>query len=285
MTRYFRGGAGNDTRSASILERGKEWEMYGNDGDDELKSGRKDDRLYGGNGNDTLDGRWGDDQLFGEDGNDNLDGSDGNDLLIGGTGNDELRGGWGNDNLSGGEGDDVLNGNDGNDLLEGETGNDRLDGGWGDDALGGGSGDDWIEGGDGNDNLLGGSGSDYLIGGWGNDTLTGAGDYVYDGNGVRQSSGYGQIDVLSAGFLDNSSDLFVLGESGNVYYQGLGNDDYANINKFESNDVIQLSGSLTDYTVAENNLFYTTGRIDLIATFIDLTQSDVQAALSSASFV
>lgn len=111
-----------------------------------------------------------------------------------------------------------------------------------------------------------------------------AGDYEYIG-GVRQSSGSGENDVLSAGFLDNSRDIFVLGETGNVYYQGLGDYNYADIRSFESNDVIQLSGTSSDYTVSGNYLFYTNGNVDLVATFSELTQLDVQAALSSAIFV
>lgn len=249
MTREYYGNAGNNSKSASIFQRGDEWIMYGYEGDDELKSGRKNDQLFGGTGNDNLDGRWGDDQLFGEEGNDYLDGSDGDDYLEGGADNDELRGGWGIDSLYGGDGNDILNGNDGRDYLEGGTGNDEL------------------------------------RGGWAQDTLIGA---------SPTSFGFGEIDSLTGGGLggeafDNTSDVFILGSLGGAYYQGLGDNDYANIIGFEIDqglsvpiplDILVLKRSASDYNSQGNNLFYGN---DLIAVFDG--HSDLSGIISSATYV
>jgi Ca2+-binding RTX toxin-like protein len=174
---YWIGDDGNNTKSAPWHQQGRQWTMYGQGGDDQLKSGMANDYLYGGAGNDRLEGLWGDDELYGEDGNDNLDGSDGDDFLDGGTGNDELRGGWGKDEIYGDLGDDVLNGNDGEDSLYGGADNDKLNGGWDTDRLDGGDGNDILQGDSfaakGDDTLLGGNGNDILVGGSGDNVLTG----------------------------------------------------------------------------------------------------------------
>jgi Ca2+-binding RTX toxin-like protein len=173
----YTGDASDNEKSASIFERGREWTMSGLEGNDVLKSGRKNDKLYGGPGNDTLDGRWGDDELYGDDGDDDLDGSDGDDYLDGGSGNDQLRGGWGKDEIYGGLGDDVFDGNDGEDSLYGGAGDDNLNGGWQTDKLDGGDGNDILQGdsfaGKGDDTLIGGNGNDILVGGSGSNVLTG----------------------------------------------------------------------------------------------------------------
>lgn len=212
MARYFYGGAGDDKKNlGAILDgRGDQWIMYGDAGNDELKSGRKDDFLYGGTGNDELDGRWGDDQLYGDDGDDYLDGSDGDDSLDGGTGNDELRGGWGKDTLDGGIGNDILKGNDGSDSLFGGSGNDGLYGGWDSDSLNGGDDNDILEGdsfgGSGDDILIGGNGNDILVGGPGNNTFTGgtgADRFVYTPPSKFIDIGNASVDLLNAIPLDN----------------------------------------------------------------------------------
>ncbi|MCU7850517.1 MAG: hypothetical protein KZQ89_21605 [Candidatus Thiodiazotropha sp. (ex Lucinoma kastoroae)] len=114
----------------------------GDEGNDELAGGNKDDLIYGGAGNDELTGNDGDDYLEGNAGIDKLDGGIGNDELYGGAGNDN-----GNDGgLMGGVGDDAL---------YGEAGHDTLDGGVGRDLLVGGLGQDHLIGGDGFDNLYG----------------------------------------------------------------------------------------------------------------------------------
>jgi Ca2+-binding RTX toxin-like protein len=249
MTREYYGNAGNNSKSASIFQRGDKWIMYGYEGDDELKSGRKNDQLFGGTGNDNLDGRWGDDQLFGEEGNDYLDGSDGDDYLEGGAGNDKLRGGWGDDQLFGGDGNDNITGNDGDDSLYGGAGSDELIGGWQ---------------------------TDYLIGVDPNNSSPGFGEIdILIGGGEDKA-------------LDVTSDTFVLGDSLTAYYQGLSSNDYANIIGFETflqslkPDVLILKGSSSNYSVDENKLFY---QGDLIAVFDNQSGFNLSSIVSSATFV
>jgi Ca2+-binding RTX toxin-like protein len=67
-------------------------ELYGGDGDDQLRGGDGNDRLHGGDGDDDLHGGDGDDILLGESGDDRLHGDKGRDLLIGGRGGDDLHG-------------------------------------------------------------------------------------------------------------------------------------------------------------------------------------------------
>jgi len=114
----------------------------GNDNNNRLKGGLRNDILDGGAGNDNLKGLNGDDRLVG---------GDGNDTLVGGNGKDELVGDGGNDKLSGGNGDDALLGRAGNDDLDGGRGNDLLNGHEGNDTLTGGGGRDLLQGGTGND--------------------------------------------------------------------------------------------------------------------------------------
>src|SRR5207248_7060977 len=77
--------------------------------------------LHGNEGNDTIVAGSRNDLVFGEEGNDNLYGSGGNDVLLGGSGNDHLYGGAGRDVLLGGSGIDRLYGQEGDDILIGGT--------------------------------------------------------------------------------------------------------------------------------------------------------------------
>ncbi len=244
---YWIGDDGNNTKSAPWHQQGRQWTMYGQGGDDQLKSGMANDYLYGGAGNDRLEGLWGDDELYGEDGNDNLDGSDGDDFVDGGTGNDELRGGWGRDQLYGSDGNDNLNGNDGEDFLVGGTGSDALVGGWRDDRL---------------------------IGVDPNSTNPGFGE-------IDTLTGGGLGGELS----DWSIDTFVLGDSNHAYYQGGNSTDYAIIDGFESVDLLVLKGNSSDYTVRENNLFYNNDLIAVFHNIIPSDSNNVSLAVSSAIFV
>ncbi len=65
------------------------------------------------------------------------------DVLDGTSGADIINGLDGNDTLNGLGGEDILNGGTGNDLLRGDDGDDTLEGGTGDDELNGGAGVDW----------------------------------------------------------------------------------------------------------------------------------------------
>ena len=110
--------------------------LFGNEGDDRLYGGRKDDLLNGGAGNDRLFGNQGNDLLVGGSGDDYVSGGEGNDRLMGSSGNDRLFGDAGNDYLDGGFGFDRLEGGKGNDTLMDYYGGDRLTGGKGKDIFG-----------------------------------------------------------------------------------------------------------------------------------------------------
>ncbi|NEQ73911.1 MAG: hemolysin [Okeania sp. SIO2C9] len=146
--------------------------------------------------------------------------------------------------IYGSDNNDNLSGTVDNDAIYGEGGNDLIIGRKGDDLLNGDSGNDEINGGSGNDLLNGGSGNDLLNGGRGMDTLTGV-------DITSAQPGYNEIDILRG---NADADLFILGDSSQVYYTGNGINDYARIDTFNSGqgDRIQLSGSSGDYTLEEN---------------------------------
>ena len=176
-----------------------------------------------------------------------------------------------NESLYGGEYNDLINGEGGDDLLQGNDGDDLLNGGLGDDSLRGYSGDDLLNGGLGNDSLRGGFGDDTLIG----VDITSA------------QPGYNEIDILW-GRAD--ADLFILGDSTQVYYTGNRINDYARIDDFNGaeGDRIQLSGSASDYTLQENVLDLPTGTAiyhndDLIGIVKDVVDMDLNS--SDFSFV
>ncbi|WP_275670329.1 CAP domain-containing protein [Okeania hirsuta] len=146
--------------------------------------------------------------------------------------------------IYGSDNNDNLRGTVDNDAIYGEGGNDLIIGRKGDDLLNGDSGNDEINGGSGNDILNGGSDNDILNGGRGMDTLTGV-------DITSAQPGYNEIDILRG---NADADLFILGDSSQVYYTGNGVNDYARIDTFNSGqgDRIQLSGSSGDYTLEEN---------------------------------
>ena len=143
--------------------------VFGNDGDDVIKTGIGDDLISGGTGGDEIWGGAGVDtviyiesnrgvrihldqhhaarghangdelyeieNVLGSNFNDYLRGDDGDNRLDGGVGDDLLKGGSGEDRLLGGADDDVLQGQLGNDVLNGGLGRDRLEGGGGEDIF------------------------------------------------------------------------------------------------------------------------------------------------------
>ncbi|HEX8916711.1 MAG TPA: C2 family cysteine protease [Humisphaera sp.] len=158
-------------------------EIYGGDGNDNIKSGRGNDYVDGGNGNDTLRG---------SDGDDTIRGMKGADTIYAGLGDDNVQGGRGNDYVDGEQGNDFLLGNgmadDGttypdNDTIRGGEGNDLVDGMGGDDVVYGDHGFDEVHGGAGNDRVYGGADNDRLMGGPGDDVLVaiggGTGDLIW----------------------------------------------------------------------------------------------------------
>jgi hypothetical protein len=110
--------------------------FYGNGGNDVLKGPQGPSVkaiFYGGEGDDTLEALGsGDIQLYGDDGNDTLRSGGGNDYLDGGAGNDTLISGGGNDSLYGRDGNDYLFGEEGADLYYPGQGVNALNSGAGD---------------------------------------------------------------------------------------------------------------------------------------------------------
>lgn len=184
----------------------------GGAGNDQLYGNVGADTILGGIDHDIIDGGADNDIISGQTGNDKAFGGTGNDTLNGNEGNDSLYGEEGIDTLNGGSEDDLLSGGEGNDILRGDAGKDLLFGEDGDDDLQGGDDDDMLSGGIGNDTLNGGAGNDLLFGEDGNDTLNGG-----DGN-----------DIILGGIGTNTVD------------GGAGIDS------------LQLSGSISDYTIAIN---------------------------------
>lgn len=119
------------------------------------------------------------------------------------------------------------------------------------DDLSGGAGNDKLEGKDGNDILIGGLGNDELKGGDGIDELIGV-DTIAGVSGL----GVGEVDELKG---DKDGDRFILGNSGQVYYNDgdvttAGTGDYALIDDFEFDeaDSVQLQGQSGDYVLGDS---------------------------------
>lgn len=151
--------------------------------------------------------------------------------------NNGLQGTVQDDIINGTQADDTISGRQGNDKIFGNSGQDVLSGNLNDDYLDGEKGQDIVIGGDGNDSLFGGLGNDVLQGDNGNDILTGV-----DINAINP--GIEEIDTLTGG---SGSDIFVLGDANNTYYDN-GDLDYALITDFNATeDSIQLQGKADDY--------------------------------------
>jgi hemolysin type calcium-binding protein len=133
--------------------------LYGENGDDNLAGGAREDDVHGGPGNDRLRGGGGYDQLYGEGGDDELIGGPGFDyanydgystpvtVTLNGVADDGAWGEAGNadtEGVFGGSDGDVLSGNGDQNLVHGMAGDDVVEGGGGTDTLGGGPGDDSI---------------------------------------------------------------------------------------------------------------------------------------------
>lgn len=206
----------------------------GNDLNNEIKGNSLTNYLFGEVGEDTLNGEGGNDELYGGVGEDKMYGGEGDDYLDGWEGDDTLYSGTtdnpneigtGNDTLVAWYGKDTLYGQDGNDWLDGSYDNDYLDGGDGNDILGNPASPDYPSGEPGNDTMNGGNGNDTLYGG-----------------GYATSGMQPEYDILTGG-ADN--DIFVLGGSWGVSYQGPG---HAVITDWNSAyDDIQVRGSASQY--------------------------------------
>ena len=151
-----------------------------------------------------------------------------------------------------------IEGNKRNNHLKGTSQNDFIEGleGW--DTLNGNGGDDYLSGGAGLDRLNGGAGADILNG------------------SDSENAGTGERDILTGGA---DEDTFILGEANKSYYTDKGNRDFARIKDFEAGiDTVQLSGSIDDYEVKGNQIFF--GEKELVAVVENVSSVD----LSSDSF-
>jgi von Willebrand factor type D domain/Bacterial Ig domain/FG-GAP repeat/Calx-beta domain/RTX calcium-binding nonapeptide repeat (4 copies) len=151
-----------------------------------------------------------------------------------------------NNGLEGTVQDDIINGTQEDDSISGQQGNDKIFGNVGQDVLSGNLNDDYLDGEKGQDILIGGDGNDSLFGGLGNDVLKGDnGKDILTGVDINAiNPGIEEIDTLTGG---GGSDIFILGDVNNTYYDNL-DSDYALITDFNaSEDSIQLHGKADDY--------------------------------------
>lgn len=264
-------------------------ELWGEDGDDELRStgggdilhgGSGEDYLWGGSGADTLYGDEDDDTIYGNDGNDLLHGGDGVDWMHGNNGDDEVHGGAGNDTVMGDAGNDVLYGDDGDDQLLGHEGNDTLYGGAGADDLRGYNGDDIMYGGDGDDlfydiSALTGQGNDTYYGEGGNDTI-----YAY--SGTNMISGGDGNDVMYGGsdtdtISGDAGDDNIRGGDGNDILYGGESTNYDYLYGDAGDDIL-YGGSghdrLTGGTGADTFVFEATTAANGSDTIYDFSTTD-----------
>jgi Ca2+-binding RTX toxin-like protein len=250
---YLDGGNGND-----YLDGGNDTDtIYGRDGDDQINGGFSKDFLFGGMGNDEMLGSGGDDIMIGEQGDDTIVGGFGSELIDGGVGQDNLLGGGGNDRIIG---DGIFTPGIGlvgdNDTIVGSEGDDTIYGGFinassfsGNDDLDGGNGNDLVIGWDGNDTVIGSGGNDNLVGHLGDDTLIGV-------NNASTLPGAFEIDTYRGDLPGvplslRGKDTFVLGNANYVYYNVIGNSDFALITDFQNGlDKIRLKGAPADYTLS-----------------------------------
>ena len=238
--------------------------LYGDSGDDVIRSGWGEDLLVGGLGDDELDGGRHDDKLYGGFGEDHLIGGTGNDDLYGGLDNDLLEGDGGDDFLSGGDGNDILNDSLGNNILSGGDGNDILDassnassntfyGGAGDDVITGGDGINTVFGGNGTDTIVSGASDDWLNGGSGGDIISASDgdDVVEGGEGNDQLNGDGGDDQISGGTGDDEisggagEDQLFGGAGDDVYVYGPTDKSHDLILDSTGNDTIKFAAGTT----------------------------------------
>ncbi len=239
--------------------------------------------LTTGTGNDTITAKTGNynDIINSGGGNDTIDAKDGTNTVNSGDGNDTIASGAGNDTINGGNDDDIINPGTGIDTVNGGAGIDTLVVDYSGTHTAGivystytpatGSGSFYaynggvydqvnysnieklnITGTAFADDLRGGNGADLLKGGKGNDTITGnaGNDIIIGVNNIDTNPGNAEIDTLTGG-ADN--DIFVLAANGKDFYATSGNGDYAKITDFSlTQDVIQLRGAATDYSVTSN---------------------------------
>ena len=233
--------------------------LYGDNGNDTIHAGNRDDRSYGGAGNDIIWTGDGEDYVDGGSGDDTVYATDATngDVLHGGSGTGDVlhlyhttteswnfslvnggstygliadgfeelwfSGGDGVEVIEGGANTDHMWGGAGGDMLSGLGGDDGLWGEEGADILNGGDGNDHVDGGTGDDLLYGGNGTDDLDGGMGNDSLRGdAGDDVLHGDAGDDTirDGIGNDTVYG----DGGNDTIRTGTGSDEVWGGSGDD-------------------------------------------------------------
>ncbi|MEJ8554709.1 calcium-binding protein [Tepidibacter sp. Z1-5] len=222
-----KGGTGNDTFTGYL---NSENMIEGNEGNDEIIGGNKNDFLAGGKGNDALYGNDGDDILNGKEGRNNLYGGAGKDILMDNHLNTTVDGGEGIDcvdysRYDGSVSVDLQNqkveffesntdtsignhnitsieqvkGSKNNDTINGfETSGNSIFGYKGNDSIIGGSEADLLNGGEGDDELNGQDGNDNLVGGNGFDQIYGGdgNDLIIGGKSKDQIYGGSGDDLI-----------------------------------------------------------------------------------------
>ncbi|KRH95979.1 bluetail domain-containing putative surface protein [Cylindrospermopsis sp. CR12] len=128
--------------------------------------------------------------------------------------------------------------------ITGTVAGDNITTGSGNDIINGGDGNDTINGGGGDDTINGGDGSDTINGGDGNDIINGV-------NWNSSTPGSSEVDTLTGG---QGNDRFILGDLNWVGYDNgdtssAGTTDYALITDFTVNDIIQLQGKSSNYSL------------------------------------
>jgi len=130
--------------------------IFGNAGDDTIKTGSGNDSVLGGGGTDVLDGGKGNDfvSFFNSEIGDRvitLRGSTSSTTLLNGQVSDKIKN---FEHVEGGDQDDRITGDGKNNILRGEAGNDTIKGGAGNDVLVGGYSNDVLTGGSGADKFV-----------------------------------------------------------------------------------------------------------------------------------
>jgi Ca2+-binding RTX toxin-like protein len=189
---------------------GRQAEIVGTDGDDELRGTPERDVIWGGPG---------DDVIFS---------SLGNDLICGGTGTDEMHGGRGNDEVYGDAGDeDQVNGNLGDDKIVGGAGDrDEVAGDLGIDIVNGGPGDeDLVHGDYGYDRMSGGAGAGDIAS-FATARAGGKGSGVWVSLQEHKARGDGHDKLFGFESLEGSAfrDTLIGNPQANVIAGGLGDD-------------------------------------------------------------
>nr|WP_286186812.1 calcium-binding protein [Geitlerinema sp. P-1104] len=261
-------GALNATEPGSTL--------FGNGGDDYIRSRGIGDRVFGGKGNDTIVNDNGQAIIYGDLGNDFIIAKDSNTTIFGGRsfgeataeegknillslgGKNILKGGGGNDSLVGEAGGDTMAGNDGDDTIQsGPGGRSYLFGNKGADRLISRANDnpDTLFGGQGDDTLLveGEADAPLLFGGVGNDTLKVTNASVDNAILVADVNPDGSFGGSDGDEGDNY--LFVEGGKGHQLFGNAGNDTLAlGVNVTAS--VSMFGGRGNDYLVGGSGASY-----------------------------